>query len=141
MMDIEECIKAGFLLKEKPSKDLIDKERKEAQYDLSRAKIALNEKDYKWAIVKSYYAMFHIGKAVCFKEGLREKKHVAVLIVLEHLAREGKIETHIINDFRAAMAAREGADYRYAYTKEQAEQVVNIAIEFIASMQKFASLS
>src|SRR3989344_1415698 len=98
-MDINECIQKRFLVKEEPSIDLIEKEMKESAYDLASAQRALEEKDHKLCIVKCYYSMFHAGKAVCFQNGYREKKHIAVLIVLEHLNKEGKIEGRFVNDF------------------------------------------
>ncbi len=135
-MDIEACIKQGFLMKETPDKKLIEKEMKESQYDLESAKKAISGKDYKWGIIKSYYSMFHAGKAACFSLGYREKKHIAVLIVLEHLNKEGKLEGRFIHDFKAAMAAREGADYQYSYSTEKAEQLYNMAKEFLERMKK-----
>ncbi len=129
-MDINTCLEKGYLLKEIPSLDLIKKEINEAAYDMERAKKAIDDADHKWAIVKSYYAMFHMAKAVGFQCGYREKKHVAVLVILEHLSKEGKLEERYVNDFRAAMAAREGADYRYAYSTESAAQMVAMAQEF-----------
>lgn len=74
--------------------------------------------------------MFHSAKAVCFKQGYREKRHFAVLVVLEDLNKKGKIEVKFVNDFGAAISAREGADYRYSYSKERAEQSLKIAKEF-----------
>ena len=82
-MDIERCIEKRFLLKIKPDKKLVDKELKEADYDFNKAEKAFNDRDYKWAIVKSYYSIFHSARAVLFKLGFREKRHFAVGIVLE----------------------------------------------------------
>ena len=136
-MDIEDCVRMGYLVKTRVEWDLIDKEIKESQYDLKSAERALKEKNYKWAIIQCYYAMFHMGKAVCFQQGYREKKHVAVLIMLEQLNKQGKLEGALVNDFRAGMAAREGADYQYSYSEERASQVLNIAKEFIDKLLQF----
>ena len=129
-MDINECLDKGYLVKERISQDLVDKEVKESEYDLNKAKNALKEKDYKWTIIKGYYSMFHSAKAVCFKIGYREKRHAAVLIVLEELNKKGKLEIKYVNDFKAALSARESADYRYAYTKESALEILEICEEF-----------
>jgi len=139
-MDIDACLQQGFLVRETPDRKLIEKETKESRYDLESAKKAIAEKDYKWAIIKSYYSMFHAGKAVCFSRGYREKRHVAVLVVLEQLSKEGKLESRFINDFRAAMNAREGADYRYSYSLEQADQLWSIAQEFLKRMEALIDL-
>lgn len=50
-MDVKECLENKWLVQEQPKKDLIDKELKEAEYDLKRAENALKQSDYKWAII------------------------------------------------------------------------------------------
>ena len=135
-MDTEECLNKGYLVKEVISRDLIEKEIKESEYDFKKAKQAFRDKDYKWTIIKCYYSMFHSAKAVCFKLGYREKRHFAVLIVLESLNKEGKLEIRFVNDFSATMSLREGADYRYAYSKERAENSLRIAKEFNLRMSQ-----
>ena len=135
-MDIDECIKERFLVRVKPSKDLIEKEIKEAKYDLEKAEVALSQEDSKWSIVKSYYSMFHSARAVLFKSGLREKKHFAVGIVLEDLNKRGKLESKYVNDFNAAVYSREDADYHYTYSKEIAKHNLEIAKEFLQRMRK-----
>lgn len=136
-MDIQTCLQKGYLLQEKPQSDLIEKEIREAQYDIERAAKALHEQDYKWCIIQAYYSMFHSGKAVCFHQGYREKKHIAVLVVLEDVYKQGKLEGRFVNDFKAAMSARESADYRYVYSKERAEQLVHLAEEFNQHIKEF----
>src|SRR3989338_5227823 len=135
-MNIKEGIEKRYLIPEKASQGLIEKELKESEYDFSRAKTAFQEQDYKWTIVKSYYSMFHAGKAVCFHLGYREKKHFAITIVLEELYNEGKIEGHFIAYFNAAIDSREGADYHYLHSKETAEQNLKIAEAFNNRMRK-----
>jgi len=135
-MDIQECLEKRYLIKEEVRKDLIDKEIKECNYDLGKAKETFSSGDHKWSIVQCYYSMFHSAKAVCFKQGYREKRHFAVLIVLEDLNKKGKLEVRFVNDFGAAISAREGADYRYAYSEERAEQSLKMAEEFNKRMKE-----
>lgn len=129
-MNIKDCLEKGYLTKEGTQEDLIEKELKESGYDFSQAKKAFAEKDYKWAIIKTYYSMFHAGKAVCFKLGYREKKHFALLIVLEELNKEGKLEAEYLHYFEAAADSRESADYRYTYSRDTAEHSLKIAALF-----------
>lgn len=135
-MNIKEGIEKRYLIPEKPSPDLVEKELKESSYDFSCAKKALQDRDYKWAIVKSYYSMFHAGKAVCFQMGYREKKHFAITIILEELYREGKLEGQFLAYFNAAIDSREGADYHYSYSPETAEQNLRIAEAFNNRIRK-----
>src|SRR3989344_5204145 len=128
-MNIKECLEQGYLSEEKLSLDLIEKEMKESSYDLEKAEKAFKDKDNKWAIVKCYYSMFHAAKAICFNLCYREKKHFAVLIILEHLNKIGKLESKFVNYFSAIMSLREGADYRYSYSAEKAESSLITARE------------
>lgn len=134
-MDITECLAKRFLIKTKPAKDLIEKEFSEAEYDLEKAEKTFDDEDYKWAIIKSYYCIFHAARAVLFKLGLREKKHFAIGVVLESLNKDGKLESKYVNEFNAAVSSREDADYHYAYSKEIAEYNLKIAHDFLEKMK------
>jgi len=138
-MDVEECIQKDFLKKIKVDEKLIQKELDEAKYDLNRAKNALEEDDFKWSIVKTYYSMFHAAKAVLFSLGLREKRHFVVGVVLEGLSKKGKLQFKFVNDYRGAMLAREDADYRYVHTKDTAEYLIDVAEEFIEKMKELSN--
>ena len=138
-MNIKQCLEKGFLKKIKPDKDLSDKEVNEAKYDLEKAKKTLDDEDYKWCIVKSYYSMFHAAKSVLLNMGFKEKKHVSVSVVLEELNRDGKLEGKFVNYFKAAMSAREDADYQYSYSKEIAKYEYECAKEFLEKMEKLNS--
>lgn len=133
---MNELLQKGFITKIKPDKKLVEKELKEANYDLERANVALEQKDFKWSIIKSYYSMFHAAKAILFSLGLKERRHFAVGVVLEELSAEGKLKSKIINDFKASMSAREEADYRYIYSEETARYLVDVAEEFLEEMKK-----
>ena len=135
-MDLKEGLEKRFLLKIKPSHDLVQKELAEADYDLEKAQKAFEDEDYKWSIVKSYYVMFHAARAVLFKLGLREKRHFVIGVVLEDLNKKGKLESTFVNDFNAAVSAREDADYHYLYSKEIAEHELKTALEFYDQMRK-----
>lgn len=134
-MDIKKCLEEGFLKKIKPDEKLIKKEFKESDYDLEKAENALNEEDFKWCIIKSYYSMFHAARAILFKSGYREKRHFAISVILEGLNKNGKLESKYLNDFRAAISSREDADYHYTYSKDTAEHNLTIAKEFLEKMK------
>ena len=137
-MNIQDCLDKGHLKKTKPDPKLVKKEINESGYDLSRAKNALGDNDYKWTIVKSYYSMFHAARAVLFSLGYRERRHFAVQIVLENLAKEGRLESIYVEYLSASMGAREDADYRYKYSKETAEEIIEYAEIFLIKMKQLA---
>jgi len=133
-MNIKDSLKKGFLRRISPSEDLAIKEFRESRYDLEKAKKALSEKDYKWAIIKAYYASFHAAKGILYKKGYKEKKHVAIISVLEELVKQGVLQGKFVVYFKAAMSAREDADYNYIYSKETAEWEVEQAESFVEKM-------
>jgi uncharacterized protein (UPF0332 family) len=135
-MKIEDLIEKGYIAKVKIDKKLVDKELEEAKYDLDKARIALEQNDTKWCIIKAYYSMFHAARSVLFSMGLKERRHFVIGIALERLSRDGKLEAKYINDFRAAMSSREDADYRYVYSVDTATYLTNIAEEFLERMGK-----
>lgn len=137
-MDIESCLREGFLQRIKVERDLVGKELQEAGYDLNKAEHALEEGDYKWSIVKSYYSMFHAARAVLFSLGLKERRHFAIRVVLEDLNARGKLESRFVSDFSAALAAREDADYRYTYSRETAIYLLGATRDFLSRMEGLA---
>jgi uncharacterized protein (UPF0332 family) len=135
-MNINGCLGKKFLTKTKPDNDLIEKEFAEAEYDLEKAEKAFDDEDYKWAIVKSYYCIFHAARAMLFKLGLKENRHFAIGVVLEDLNKNGKLESKYVNQFNAAISSREDADYHYIYSNETAAYNLQIAQDFLERMKK-----
>ncbi len=135
-MNITSAINNGYFIKERIDPLLIEKELQESDYDFDKAQQAIQAKDYKWAIVKCYYSMFHSTKAVCFSIGLREKKHIALVIILEDLSQEGKLEKEYLYSFKAALDARESADYHYQHTQETAKHIYSLAQKFNQRLKK-----
>ena len=135
-MDIRDCLEKGFLKKIDIDEQLIKKEIDEAKYDFEKAENALEEEDFKWCIVKSYYSMFHASRAILFRIGYREKRHFAVAVVLDDLNKNGKLESKYVNDFSAALSSREEADYHYNYSKETAQHSILMAKEFFNMAKK-----
>ncbi|MBD3248859.1 HEPN domain-containing protein [Candidatus Woesearchaeota archaeon] len=125
-MNIKQAIEKRILEKIEPDEKLVTKEFSESDYDIESSERAFEDEDFKWCIVKCYYSMFHSARAVLFKLGFKERRHFAINVVLEDLNNKGKLETVYINDFRAAVSAREDADYHYSYSKESAQYLLDI---------------
>ncbi|MEK6888322.1 MAG: HEPN domain-containing protein [Candidatus Aenigmatarchaeota archaeon] len=135
-MDIETCIKEGFLRIVKPDKKVQGKELASAGYDLKRAEASSEDRDYKWSIIQSYYAIFHSSRALLDKLGYREKRHFAIGVVLENLEKNKKINVRLVSDFHAAMSAREDADYRDTYSKDTSDYMIEISEEFMKEIKR-----
>ena len=135
-MGLKDVIEKGHLREIEPNIEFAFKEWKESELDLKTASSELKAGGFKWSIIKSYYSMFHAAKAVLFKAGFREKTHYAVVFVLQDFAEKGLLEQKFIEDYKAAIFAREQADYHYSHSRETALQMLEIAGEFIAEMKK-----
>ena len=131
---LKQYFDTGQLRRTEPSSELAAKEFKEAAYDMAGARKALAEKDYKWATIKAYYAMFHSAKAILFLLGIKERAHFVIAEVLEQLSKDGKLESVYVSKFKAGIASREGADYNYTYSEKTASELVVMAGEFVKRM-------
>lgn len=101
--------------------ELIEKEIKEARYDLGSAENSIKSGNYKWAIVQSYYSMFHAFRGLLFSRGYKEKSHSGLKSAIKTLFVDyGVISDDIFVGFDSAMKAREMADYSYIYDEETA---------------------
>ena len=132
MNDFERCIKERRLIKIRPSKEIIQKEVESSEYDLERARNSLDEGDFKWAAVQSYYSMFHAAKALVFKKGYREKSHFCLIIALRTLyVKEDKLESEMVENLELCMNLRHEADYGLTYHQESVETALKYAEEFL----------
>lgn len=136
---LKTIIDRGHLKVEEPSnEEHINHFIEQAKFDLERAENSLDEKDYKWSIVKSYYSMFNAARAVLFKLGLRDQRHYVIASVLDELSKLGKLESRYVDDFKASMRSREDANYRSIFSLETASFVLETAKEFLNRMKVLA---
>ena len=137
--DLKKCIEANKLMKIDATPEMIEKEVRAAEFDLSRASNSFREKDYKWCMVQAYYAMFHAAKGLLLAKDYREKSNYCLIIGLRELyAKTGEIDAEIVDDIELGMHLRHQADYGLDYDEEsagisldKAERVVNLAKEFL----------
>ncbi|MGB9979274.1 HEPN domain-containing protein [Methanobacterium sp.] len=116
--------------------ELIEKEIKEARYDLESAKNSIKSGNYKWAIVQSYYSMFHAFRGLLFSRGYKEKSHSGLKFAIKTLfVNYGVISDDIFLDFDSAMKAREMADYSYIYNEETALNMIQSTKKLIDKVE------
>lgn len=133
---MKEAIKKGLIEKIGKDEKLVEKELKESQRDLKKAKKDFESGDYKWSIVSAYYSMFHTTKAVMFGRGYREKGHLAILVFLDYLIKKGELRGKYKNYYKSAKDIREDADYSYVYSKEKAEELLGYAKEYNSTLEE-----
>jgi uncharacterized protein (UPF0332 family) len=137
MNDFERCIKERRLIKIKLSNEMIQKEVESAEYDLERARNSLDEGDFKWAAVQSYYSMFHAAKALVLKRGYREKSHFCLIIALKELyVKENNLDPEMVENLELCMNLRHEADYGLTYHQESAEIAIKYAEDFLNNALK-----
>ena len=137
MNDFERCIKERRLTKIKSSKEMIQKEVESAEYDLERARNSLGEEDFKWAVVQSYYSMFHAAKAIVLKRGYREKSHFCLIVALRELyVKEDRLNAEMVENLELCKSLRHEADYGLTYHQESAETALKYAKEFLNEVLK-----
>jgi len=137
MNDFEQCIKEHRLLTIKVTKEMIEKEITSAEYDLSRSKESIENKDYKWASVQAYYSMFHAAKALVLKKGYREKNHYCLIVAIRELyVKDGTMKEEFADTLELCMHLRHDADYGLIYDKESPEIAIRYAQQFLSVTKK-----
>ena len=126
------CLEKRKLIKISVDERRIKKEIDSAIYDLRMARDSLGGKDFKWATVKAYYTFFHLGKAILFSKGYREKTHFCLMIGLkELLVDKGELDDIYLKNFEDAMNLREEADYDFKFSEGGARETVSNAKDFL----------
>jgi uncharacterized protein (UPF0332 family) len=105
---------------------LIEKELAAAKADLKDARESLARKNFKWAIIQGYYAMFHCARALLFDRGYREKGHHALFVAVRELYA-GKLERSLLQDFEHGIYLRQEADYGLKFSETGARDVIDAA--------------
>lgn len=130
-----ECLENRKIIKEHFDTNAVLLELESAELDLRSAKKSIENKDYKWATVQGYYAMFRAARALIFSKGFREKSHNCGIIALEELF-ENELGYKYIEYLKEAKILREKADYESSYSEYNAKDILENAEEFIEKVRK-----
>ncbi len=129
------------LVRIRADRNLIAKEIQGADYDLDRARESLEDKDFKWATVQAYYAMFHSARALLYSQGYREKSHRALLTAIREIfLRSGELGSDLVEDLSNAMDLREEADYGMTFSETGADEIVEKAEKFIQRVKEILKI-
>lgn len=110
-----------------------------AQDKLTLARKLTVDGYYNDAVSKAYYAMFYASRALLLAVGQDPHKHTGVVSLFgEHFVKTGKADAKFGRTLAVAKRLREESDYdeRKHATKEEAEQAVADADEFIREIQR-----
>ena len=130
--EFEKCIKRRSLTKWEADGSVVKQELEAAEYDLRQARRSSAENDHKWAIIQSYYTIFHCVKALVYNKGYKERSHYCLLIALRHLyCDSGELDLEFAEMFENVMDLREEADYRMKVSREGANNALSCAEQFL----------
>jgi uncharacterized protein (UPF0332 family) len=136
-MNIEHFLKTRKLRKIAPDSEKSKKSVEEAGIRLASADNALRLGVFKFCIMESYAAMFHVSRAVLYRDGFQEKGHQAVYIYIRE--KYGSIiPAPVINMLNVHRIERHEANYGFAFepNKADAETALKDAKVFVAEIKR-----
>lgn len=99
-MNLNDCLSQGLLREYHFPQNTAKKELSNAKKHLKNARICIRDKMYDLAIVSIYTAMFHTARAVLFRDNLKERSHICVILYLKEKYPELKEFAEILDVFR-----------------------------------------
>ena len=102
--------------------------------DLDTARKNVESGKYRQAVNRSYYAVFHIMRAVTALDGFDSSKHSGIKSYFNRqYVKEGVFDREISKKIESLYTMRENADYQdfYVVSKETAEEQIKIAEEIV----------
>ncbi len=145
--DFQRYLKSKKLKKETEVKELVQGHMDKADHNLKFVKSTLELKEFNdWAIVSSYYSIYHASLALCSLKGYSTKDHFATLLILirEFYQKElNKEEIEIVGNttlkkeevlyYIEAKKQRTKASYstQKIFDENEAESIRQKAINFV----------
>lgn len=139
---LEECWKKGLLKEIKSAEWLVKKSIQTAKARLVDAEQSMLAHVYNGALFFAYASMFHVAKAILFRDGVREKSHKCVVVYLkEKYGKRGIIPLNLIHSLDSYRIERHDIVYGFDFiaTKDDAEVAIEDAKEFINVVEKILS--
>jgi uncharacterized protein (UPF0332 family) len=135
--EFDRCLERTKIVAFQKGPSLVSKELSSATEDLLSSKDSFERKNFKWATIQAYYSMFHTARALIYQKKYREKSHYCLVVALEHLYLEkGLIEKGFIESLTIGKEMRESADYRSTFSKEEADNLIKTAYQFLTTAKK-----
>ena len=136
-MNIKECFEKRILRKIPINLEKVRSSVKIAELKLEEAKRLSSSKFFNSAILSAYTSMFHIARALLYKDGIQEKSHYAVYIYLSE-RYSNKISRKLFNSFNLLRDNRHEVLYGFEETvsKEEAENSILDCEEWMTEIKK-----
>lgn len=121
-------------------KDLCLYRMEKAQGDLEAAQILLEKKLFSQSLNRSYYAIFHIARALLALDEFDTRKHTGIIAYFnkEYIAK-GIFDKKYSKIIKGAERMRCRSDYDdfYIVSKDETQQQINDAKQFIEELEGF----
>lgn len=108
--------------------------------DIKSSKILLDQNQYKASVNRSYYAIFHLMRAVTALDKFDSSKHSGVISYFnKNYVKEGIFDKEISKLIDMSYRLRENADYKYFYvvSRNQACEQINRAEKMLEIIQPY----
>ena len=132
-MNVDECFDKGLLKRDKPDKDKAIRSIEMAAFKLDKARNLFDKEVFDMALINAYISMFHAGRALLFKDGVREKSHYGLYIYLSEKYSD-KLEQRFLNELNALRLERHEVFYgleRTEIEEVEAESAIGAAKSFL----------
>lgn len=143
VFNYNDCINEGLLRKVPPSREKAFRSVKKSEKWLKEAEKTLKSEAFDSSVLASYMVMFHSARAILFFDGFREKSHACVARYLEEkYVKTGKLEKKWVEllDHHREIRHDEQYDLSFFSTKEEAQQALKSASEFLDKMKELLNL-
>ncbi len=108
--------------------------------DLAWARAALERGEYRLALNRAYYAVFHLASAVLARLDVLRHRHSGVESAFhEYLIKPGHIEPEYGPFYREAREWRENADYHFGveFTEEKTREILEQSERIVTRLEQF----
>lgn len=133
-MNLKDCFEQGLLRRDPLPKDVLKKEMTISTRFLQSAEICLEQKIYDMSIISCYSAVFHAARAVLFKDGIRERSHVCLIIYIREKYDELAVHARTMDIYRRS---RHNACYSIdiEFTRDDALLGIDAAKDMIEAIK------
>lgn len=139
--EFDDCLKRRKITEFERVNGLVQKELDQGKGDLATAKESFDRGGYKWAIIQSYFSMFHSARAMLYSKGYRERSHYCLIVAMRALfVQENLLSYALVEALQLGKTLRENADYYGEFTQDSAEQMIEDAVEFLRVAKKLISI-
>src|SRR3989344_5812598 len=138
MVNLDDLYKDRKLRKIAPDLNKSNQSIKISQKKLIESRHLLNARFYEQAILSAYTSMFHMARALLYKEGVQEKSHYAVYIYLKEKYSKS-ISAGLLESFLSHQMERKDILYGFDYSVDETEasSCVEDAEAFFNKLKEF----